>query len=256
MPRSRIPRNTNALVEFIKVLLDSGFENAGLYYSTYRAIVADRDDPENLQRLKLIIPEIGGMQAYEYWAHPKGVFFGRGYGSQVIPSVGDIVWVEFPGGRPEIPIWLHGHPARKEGPNEEFAKDKNTCYFVSPKGNYVLIDDTKNVIRVKSRFGDYMELNESSISLVANKAKKISLGKLNQSTYSAVLGEELKAVLVDLKDYVLSLNKAINTDAILSPGAYMGKTGHTTEYNSKLKPLGEGLEDKIDKILSKLNTLE
>lgn len=244
----------NPAIKFINALVFNGLESFGKYYSKYRAWVADNDDPENLSRLKLVIPQISGNQAYNYWAFPTGVYSGENYGSQVIPKKGDTVWVEFEGGRPEIPIWSHGHRSRKEMPkdrDEDWWKDKESYWIRTPKGNWIMLNDTKNFVHIENTTKNYTELNEKGISLVTKKA--ISLGTLNKSEYKAVLGEPNREVLEDI-DYIL---KTLH-EAWMKDMAIWTARGFTNTVTALPKVLDkvQGLSGKIKKILSNLVTLD
>lgn len=192
----------NPITRVLKDLVHLGMESFGRYYSSYRGFVVDRDDPAKLGRLQLLIPQVTGTTPYKYWAIPKGVYSGKGYGSQVLPQKGDLVWVEFEGGCPEIPIWNHGYFGKNEMPNDEELKDPNTYWFKTPKGNLVLLNDTKNLIRIKTSLGDIVELNESSVSIVTKK--QISLGTLNKSDQKAVLGDKQLDALLSFVDTLKS----------------------------------------------------
>ena len=242
----------NPAFEIIRALVNHGLENVGLYYSCYRAFVYSNDDPENLQRLQLIIPQVSGNQYYSYWAFPKGVFYGEGYGTQVLPQRGDTVWVEFEGGKPEIPIWSHGHPARKEMPkNDEELKDKNCYWLVTPQGHKVKINDTKNTIHIFHKDGQYAELNEKAISLVSDKA--ISLGSLDESKSKAVLGDEAKDLLQDINKILKEMHGAMVKDI----GVYTSMGfANTVKMIPKILPEVTTLTEKLDKILSEIVTLD
>lgn len=189
MPPIRLKPN-NPIVQFIKNLMFLGLENFGKYYSCYRAFVSDNDDPECLQRVKLVIPQITGNEVHEYWAFPRNIFYGRGYGMQIVPQKGDVVWVEFEGGCPEVPVWSHGHPGRRELPKDEQLKDKNCYWFVTPKGHKVLINDTKNTIHIEHRLGDVVELNSEGIDIVGKGSRRISV-KNGQVSLKALLQDIL-----------------------------------------------------------------
>lgn len=251
MPRG--PKPNKAVAELFKSLFEFGLEQTGMYYSVYRGIVADNDDPENLQRLKLIIPQISGNQQYEYWAFPVGVFYGKGYGIQILPKKGDVVWVMFEGGRPEIPIWQHGHPARKELPNDDEVSDKDCYWFVTPKLFKVKFNDTKKTITIETPFGSKIHFNDQGVSIINGNTSNISLGKLNRSTYSALLGEKTKEVLEDMGDFISKLHEAFEKD--LGQLAAAGLT-NTVAFVPLIKTKVEGLQGKINQILSQLNSLE
>lgn len=244
------------LVQFLKGVLRHGLENTGNFYSLYRGVVVENEDPESLQRLKLIIPQISGNDSYDYWAHPRNVFYGEGYGMQILPKRGDIVWVEFEGGRPEIPVWSLGHPGRKELPTGDDDLKRVDCFwFVSPGGHKVKIDDTKNIIHIETKQGDYFEINEESISLVKKEIKNISLGKLNKSQYKAVLGEKIEDAMKDMAKYMTDFDTALNASLTASSGQFLAKAALQAAAPG-LTQLASGLQEKIGQILSELVTLE
>lgn len=207
---------TNPIVRFIRELMFNGLESAiGRYYSNYRGVVMDVDDPAHLGRVKLIIPEITKMEVHEYWAFPKNQFSGPGYGSRITPQKGDLVWVEFEYGKIELPIFSLGYTGKNENPDDEDCKDPNVFWFISPKGNKVKINDTKNKLSIESRFGDKLEINEQGISLVVDVKKKrqISLGKLGKSGYKAVKGDKVKEALNEMNKANELLMNALTASA-------------------------------------------
>lgn len=184
----------NIVARLFNTLSNHGLEAFGKYYSIYRAYVFNVEDPLQLGRLQLLVPQIYGNQVYKYWAHPKGVFSGKGYGSQCLPKKGDVVWVTFEGGHPEVPVWEHGHFANNEIPsNDKDLKDPACYWLITPKGNKIKLYDTKNLIHIENSLGYYLEENESGISLVTDKI--ISLGTLNKSKEPAVLGDTAMTLL-------------------------------------------------------------
>ena len=68
------------------------------FYGVYRGVCLATDDPDNLGRLKLKVPQVSG-DASTNWCP-----------SCVDPSFkvepGDGVWVMFEGGDPNFPVWL------------------------------------------------------------------------------------------------------------------------------------------------------
>ena len=78
--------------------------NENKHWGKYRAIVADRDDPERLGRLKLRVPSLLA-DAATGWAWPAAPYAGADVGFFFVPKVGDLVWVEFAEGELEHPIW-------------------------------------------------------------------------------------------------------------------------------------------------------
>lgn len=197
---------------FFNTLQEGGLESLGLYYSYYRAIVHSRKDPENANRLQLIIPDITGDVPFEEWAHPKGQFAGSNYGQQILPKEGDIVWVTFEQGNPEFPIWEHGYFGTKEKPIGELLDGEDTYWFISPKGHKVIINDTKDTISIQHQKGLKVNLTEEYISLISDK--KISLGKDSGSAEPGVLGDTNAQALKDITQGVLDIIEAFTTAAV------------------------------------------
>ena len=72
------------------------------FYGVYRGIVADNNDPENLKRLKLKIPQILGPAVTGWaWGIQPAVAT-----SLFIPDPEMGVFVMFEGGDPNFPLWL------------------------------------------------------------------------------------------------------------------------------------------------------
>lgn len=183
----------NEVLAYFNSMIFEGMESMGRYYSSYRAIVYSVDDPKNISRLQLIIPEITSTGVYSYWAFPKGVFGGITsdgvkYGMQVLPQPGDMVWVEFERGEPERPIWQHGHYAENEKPDDGDFKDARSYFFKTPGGNSVLINDTKNHVTVTLSSGQSFKIDPDAFSVIHDKA--ISMGKEKKSDEPAVLGKK------------------------------------------------------------------
>lgn len=71
------------------------------FFGVYRAVVFDNNDPENLNRLRLKIPQVFSDVA-SGWCWPTSP-----YGlSTSVPSIGQGVWVMFEGGDPSFPMWV------------------------------------------------------------------------------------------------------------------------------------------------------
>jgi hypothetical protein len=245
----------NPIIAIINNILNHGLENFGRYYSKYRAWVYDNNDPEGLGRLKLIIPQVSGPQFYNYWAFPSGVPSNENFGMQVIPQKGAMVWVEFEGGSPEIPIWSHGHFTRKEIPTDDKDLKDTQCYwFITQAGHRVKINDTKNYISIQSSKGDTVILDEKGFSIVTDK--NISLGSLDGSEFHGVLGEKLVDLLTDINDVLTKLNSAFTKDILASTGQPFYKYTNLATAVPKITPEIKTLGDKLKVILSKPCNIE
>ena len=120
------------------ILQKLGMEYIGRYYSIYRGIVIDNEDPEHLGRILVHVPSVqSGLRA---WARCKAfVGFNHAGVKFITPKIGDVVFVEFEKGLPLYPIWSYHGWALEETP-EEF-RDNNTCGFITPFGHKFYVQD-------------------------------------------------------------------------------------------------------------------
>ena len=144
------------LKRFFDTIVYQGLEAIGRYYSAYRGHVMDNNDPDGMNRLKVMIPSVGGKDTHPRWAYPRNSFSGAGYGMQVLPMKGDMVMVEFDNGDPKFPIWSHAHFAKDEKP-EEFVSHQ-VYGFKTPKGQIIVIDDRDDVEKIIINHGENVGL--------------------------------------------------------------------------------------------------
>ena len=176
----------NPIVTFLKDLVYHGFEKFGRYYSKYRAFVVDNEDPEGMQRLKLAIPGIAD-NPLEEWAYGSNQFMGPNYGAQVLPQKGDMVWVTFEHGDPNVPIWEHGHAGENEIPKE--LRDPNIYWFRTPDGILLELDDTKKEVRVTDTFKNRLIMNKAGMLLGGPTLDKVQPGTLGNITEKILLAQ-------------------------------------------------------------------
>jgi len=130
--------------EIFNNILYYGLESFGKYYSSYRGYVVDNIDEDGLGRIKVKIPAVTREKTHPAWAYPKNQMGGKGYGMQMLPLIGDLIWVEFEHGDPRFPIWNFAHYTKGDKP-EEFTSPK-IYGFKSPKGQTIIIDDLEEKI--------------------------------------------------------------------------------------------------------------
>ena len=257
MGRKIKPTQPSLIVSFFKDLLYYGMEFVGKFYSKYPGIVVDTDDPENLNRLKLMIPDITGEDYHDYWAFPSNCFSGDGYGSQMLPRKGDVVWVEFEKGNPSKPIWSHGFRAKGEAPKDiRFLRKENT-WLITPNGTTIIIDEYSNSIDIKlpgNKSG--ITIRDKSISII--NPSMISLGNDEKSKYSAVLGELLLESVESLDDSYNNLITSLKADITASTlaGSPLLLYAKTKAAIDKIILDRAKFKNKLKDILSKRNTLE
>lgn len=127
------------LREVFENLMYYGLESLGKYYSSYRGYVIDNEDPEGLGRITVRIPSVTKNKPHPTWAYPKTQWGGKGYGMQVLPVKGEVVWIEFEHGDTRFPIWNFAHRTDGDKP-EEFVNSK-IYGFKTPTGQIIILDD-------------------------------------------------------------------------------------------------------------------
>jgi len=149
-----------SLKSFFKTLLYHGLESFGKYYSTYQAIVTNVDDPENRNRIKVIIPNITQKTEHTKWVVAKGQFSGKDYGAHVLPNIGDLVEVSFDFGDVRFPRWEFSGYLLDEKP-KEFVP--GSYGFKTPGGHIVTLNDTDNIIGVIHKDGAVFRIEKERI---------------------------------------------------------------------------------------------
>jgi uncharacterized protein involved in type VI secretion and phage assembly len=74
------------------------------YWGKYRGTVVNNADPQQIGRLLVEVPNVGGLSPNS-WAMPCLPMTCKQAGVWVLPQVGNGVWVEFEHGDIDYPIW-------------------------------------------------------------------------------------------------------------------------------------------------------
>lgn len=196
------------LIKLLNKLITKGFEPFGIYYSIYTGIVMDIDDPDNLNRIKVAVPQVYGKTIYPDWVYPRSLYSGKGYGIQVLPSKGDLVNITFEMGNPRHPLWEFGRygkdsTGKSEISDEELQK-KNNYWFKTPNGLTISLDDDKRYIWLKHTAGLKFRISEDSIDLDVN-GKLLNLGKLDSANEPAMLGDTWENKMSKILDHVMAI---------------------------------------------------
>jgi uncharacterized protein involved in type VI secretion and phage assembly len=136
-------------------------------FGKYLGIVAERNDPNQLGRLRLKVPSVFGDATTE-WAWPASPFAGAGYGFLFVPRENDLVWVEFAEGDRDYPLWT-GCAWARPGGKTEVPKDALGSYpdqhvLRTPSGSVLVFDDTsgKEKIVVRGKPGCEITIDPSA----------------------------------------------------------------------------------------------
>jgi uncharacterized protein involved in type VI secretion and phage assembly len=195
-------------------------------YGVVEALVVDNADPDKEGRIKVRFPWFDGSTITE-WCRVAQLYAGNGYGSLLVPEVGDEVLVAFVHGDMRFPIILGGlyngkdkPPShrdsstdqkllRTKGGHELLLDDSASQQRVRAKtngGHEVDLDDTGKKVTVKSSGGHNVELDDSAMTVTITDSSGQSV-KLDASsiTIQASVSVSVKASSVSIDASTVSL---------------------------------------------------
>ena len=146
------------------------------HWGKYRGIVADRNDPDRLGRLKIRVPSLLA-DAVTGWAWPAAPYAGAGIGLFALPQVGDLVWVEFVEGELDQPVWTGCAWARPDGRSEipQEAQDSYPDQVVlkTAAGHVLVLSDVPDgeqvVIRTTTGCEVVLDPNANRVTIQADE---------------------------------------------------------------------------------------
>lgn len=124
------------------------------HYGKYAATVADKDDPENMGRIRANIPDILKDETSS-WALPCAPYAGPDAGFFAVPPVGAGVWIEFEAGDVSRPIWSGGWWPRGDAPEPEEGRagTQATKVLKTESGLNLALDDDGETIVISDGAG-------------------------------------------------------------------------------------------------------
>lgn len=189
------------------IIQDRGLEALGRFYSSYRGVVIDDQDPDNLGRLKVLVPEISLDRPD--WAFPKGLHGGIDNGFKYLtPKVGSIVWVEFKNGDLLYPIWSYHGWAKGEMPDD--LKDNDTMGIVTPGNHKIILNDNEGILYISISDAEGKEV----FSFTINRGKLTIKGEtldLLDANHGIPLVDKLVEKLNTLENQMNDLKEKILT---------------------------------------------
>lgn len=180
------------------IIVNQGIEAFGRYYSKYRGIVVDNDDPLSMNRLKVAVPDVHG--GIIDWAIPVNQEGSMDSGFKYLtPKIKDLVWVSFECGNPSKPLWEYCGWGLEECP-EELAKP-NTLGFVTPNGNKVFLDEDEGHLTV------YVKGNVMVVSTDGDIQLTTQNGSIFLDAAEGIFGHDgEKGGLINIDDITKKLN--------------------------------------------------
>lgn len=234
----------------IKMLMSQGVEAFGKFYSLYRAVVTNNEDPLHLNRVQVIVPQLEDLPLPN-WAFPGDSWGGKDYGIQILPQKGDFVWIQFEMGNVNNPIWTHSSFAIDEKP-EEFI-NSNVYGFKTPRGSLVLINDNEEQESIEIRLNSTTDWIKVTKDIVEIESLKIKLGK--EESEKAVLGDTLKDKLDQILDKLDQLHDTLITHTHTTPSGPSGPPIQVSKLNETKQALTE-IKESIPEILSNKVTID
>lgn len=228
-------------------LAENGLESLGIFYGSYKAIVADNADPKGLGRLKIKCEEIFGEDVHDYWALPKTGYTGAGVGSYFIPEAGAGIWICFEKGDPRFPVWEGGWWT-EEAPSSN-TKIKR---IKTPTGLQLTFNDEDGNIEIKTATQTILLDETGKKSSWSGAGMKIELDEnipsisIDQTNGSVTMTPDLITAKFGAREVVLNSTAV----SLISDKVSLGQL-NTSQFKAVEGETLKGLiENLIDAILS------
>jgi uncharacterized protein involved in type VI secretion and phage assembly len=151
--------------EFATVPPDFRKPDAGV--SGTFGFVTDIGDPENLGRIKAVLPTFENIETE--WMNVLMPAAGKNKGTVMLPDTGDQVLILFLNNDPARGVVIGSVYGSGQQP-PDWGIDKNTVSrftFLTPGGQRITLDDTADGIRLENRKGSCIELYPDTVTLRA-----------------------------------------------------------------------------------------
>jgi uncharacterized protein involved in type VI secretion and phage assembly len=190
----------------IEATAEAGAHRRDRFYGKYRGIVTDNMDPDNLGRIKALVPEVLG-EVITGWASPCAPYFGTQAGFFAMPPPGAGVWIEFEAGDTSRPIWVGGWWGRTDVPMRPMGvrTTPNTKILRSEGGLIVALDDASQTIAVSDAAGAnsvVVDVGRATVTLKAAASIVFETRQIFEGSqaapHPAVFGDQLLSYLNQL----------------------------------------------------------
>lgn len=181
-----------------RIVVELAEQTRTRFYGKYRGVVSDVNDPENMGRLRAMVPEVLG-DVESPWALPCAPYSGDGMGVYTVPPVGAGVWIEFEAGDPSRPIWTGCWWGQNQLPKNEEGTEATPAIKIirTERGTMLTMDDDNQVISLSDENGNNIvkiEVTSGKITVKGSikaivEAPQIEL--VENATHPVVFGDEL-----------------------------------------------------------------
>lgn len=210
----------------LEIIQENGVEYLGRYYSKYRGLVIDNQDPTGLDKLLVYIPKMD----IQIWARSYGTVGGYKWGLKLTtPSKGDLVWVEFENGNLTSALWTYHTWTLGQKPED--LEDPQVLGLITPEGHKVTLQDQKGLLKINLKDGLEVEIDPHNLSVkfgdttLENDGKVI---KFNGGDNKGLINiEDLTSKLNNLVNEVNQLRTVFNTHthSVTTTGTSVAQTG-------------------------------
>ena len=213
-----------------------GLEKFGRFYSVYEGYVVETKDPEGRGRLKIVVPRVHYANRTPIWARQKGIPSGNGFSLHILPKAGEMIWVEFEGGNPRLPVWSFGHHNENQKYPEEFL-NKEDVYGLKTETAIITINDEDKSLELKA--GEFvMKITEEGKKAVLENKAGFKL-ELNPDGLKIGKGELYEPILLGTKTQAVINADIVNLQALVAALAAFASAGNAlcVPPNISLVPL-------------------
>lgn len=202
-----------------KAITTQGLEvYAKRFYSFYHARVIDNQDPEQRQRLKLQIKELGVLETD--WVNGMGIVANNGVGAVNVPEVGANVLVLFKYGQMRQPFYLAGYHFKDWMPEVFKENYPNRIGMQFLDGNYAYFDKQEKLMRVAI---DDFQVNIDAEGFYIGEVQQTSaIAKANETKTQLDSLHDLKTELINLLNTFMTTQQGV---AASNPAILGGLTG-------------------------------
>lgn len=164
----------------LKQIAYRGLESIGLYYSTYMGRIADIDDPNNANRIRVYCPKLFGETISSTWVNSMSQYSGTGFGEHKPPVLGQLVYIQCRNGNPRFPVYTYAGFTENQKPN--IFREGRRFGFMTPKGQVGYFDDSDNSILIrnvinKNGKGLQIAIKDNELEITNQSGNKITIGE-------------------------------------------------------------------------------
>jgi len=212
------------------------------YYGVYPANVVDNQDPNQLGRVKISLPDsLGGDQPHTEWARMSVFMAGAHRGAYFLPEVGDEVLVAFENGDPSRPyvlgaLWNDGAPPpeQMDGAGQNRVKSlhsrngllislfdgtgEEALLLQTPGGQSVTLQDGKGgSVEIKDASGNLIRLSPEGVHVSSSAKVTVEASLVEITAGSVKVNAGLSTFSGTIKADTLITNSVITSS--YTPGA-------------------------------------